>query len=222
MGAGSDPGPPEPGGPESAYRSLVAADARPAIRAASGPQLRAALTDITTHLCDNLRRHASGTAATGRRPGACQAGALQAALELFDDIRRAVAASWLEVLRFDSARAAAEPDYHGIVIGPALATARTRRLRSLLLTLADRIRAVTAEADTSAALAAATPVPDDIWDVGTGVTAAIALYQHALLIQAADVLYYLHGGLGTGQPLALPPFTPPPPPGTPFLPVSPN
>jgi hypothetical protein len=223
MGAGSDPG--QPGsGPESAYRSLVAADARPAIRAASGQQLRAALNDITTHLCDNLRRHASGTvAAPGRRSGPSEGGALQVALELFDDVSRAVAASWLEALRFDPGRAAAEPDYHGMVIGPVLAAARKHRLRGLLLTLADRIRAATADADTSAALAAVTPVPDDIWDVGTGVSAAIALYQHAVLVEAAHVLYYLHGGLGTGQaPVLSPVASPPHPPRNPFLPVSPN
>jgi hypothetical protein len=222
VGADSDPGQPA-SGPESVYRSLVAADARPAIRAASGPQLRAALQEITRHLCDLVRRRARGTvAAPGQWPGACEAGSMQAALELFDDVCRAVAARWLKALRFDPARAAAEPDYHAAVIGPVLATARPHRLRSLLLSLADRIRATTADADTSAALATATPVPDDIWDVGTGVTEALALYQHAVLIQAADVLYYLHEGLSLGQAPAVLPFRPAPLPGTPFLPASPN
>jgi hypothetical protein len=118
VGADSDPGQPA-SGPESVYRSLVAADARPAIRAASGPQLHAAMNDITTHLCDHVRRQASCTAAAPDQwPGAGEAGSLQAALELFDDIRRAVAASWLHALQFDPDRAAAEPHYHGTVIGP--------------------------------------------------------------------------------------------------------
>jgi hypothetical protein len=223
MAASNRPGQPS-SSPESVYRTVLAADARPAIRAASGPQLRAALNDITTHLCDYVRRHARHTvAAPGQWPGPIEAGAMQFALELFDDVRRAVAASWLHALRFDPGRAAAEPDYHGTVVGPVLAAARKYRLRGLLLTLADRIRAATTDADTSAALVAVTPVPDDIWDVGTGVSAAMVLYQHAVLVEAAHVWYYLPGGLGTGQAPVLPPIAPPPHPArNRFLPVSPN
>jgi hypothetical protein len=49
-----DGDPPVPG-LERAYRSCLDADARPAIRAATTTQLRAAVTGIAGHLCRRLR-----------------------------------------------------------------------------------------------------------------------------------------------------------------------
>lgn len=212
-------------GPERAFRSLLAADARPAIRAASGQQLRSVLTGITSHLCRRVHRQVSdfiaAAPAPDRWPGACEAGSgMRAGFQLYDDLCRAVAASWLHAAGFDPAQAAAGPDYHAAVIVPFLAAGK-HRLRGVLLTLTDRVRAATADADASAAIAAAARFPDDVWDAGTGVSAAITLYQHAVLTEAAQVTYRLHHGLGTGRAPAPLRFTPPPA-GIPFFPASPN
>jgi hypothetical protein len=145
---------------------------------------------------------------------------MHAGFELHHQTCRAVAANWLDATGFDPARAAADPSYHAGTIIPSLAATGRDRMRGTLLTLTDRIRATTADADTSATLSAATRLPDDLWDVGAGVTAAIALYQHSVLIQAADVWYCLHDGLATGAAPALRPFSPPP--GALVFPVSPN
>lgn len=220
------PGGQPPGSPESVCRSLLAADPRPAIRAASGQQLRTALTRITSHLCNRVHRTASdfmvAAPAQDQRPGACEIGSgMRAGFRLYDDLCRAVAATWLHAAGFDPAQAAASPDYHAAVISPFLATAGKHRLRGVLLTLTDHIRAATTDADASAAIATSTRIPDDAWDAGTGVSAAIALYRHAVLVEATYVMYHLHDELGTSRAPALLPFTPSSP-GIPFFPVSPN
>ena len=152
-----NPDPPQPhrgqlpASPERAFRSLLAADARPAIRAASGQQLRSVLTGVTSHLCRRVHRQASdfmaAAPAPDRWPGACEAGSgMRAGFQLYDDLCRTIAADWLHTAGFDPAQAAVGPDYHATVIDPFLAAAGKHRLRGALLTLTDRVRAVTADA----------------------------------------------------------------------------
>lgn len=212
--------------PEKICRSFLAIDPQPAIRAANAPKLRAVLTSLTMHLCDRVRSQASdfltGAPPPDGWPGPCAIGSgMRAGFELYHELCRAVAASWLSATGFDPAQAAAEPGYHAGIVIPSLAAISRDRMRGTLLTLTDRIRATTDDADASAVLSAATRLPDELWDVGTGTTAAMALYRHVVFVQAVDVWYCLHDELGTGAAPAMHPFTPPPP-GTLFFPVSPN
>jgi hypothetical protein len=210
--------------PESVCRSLLAADPRPAIRSAPAPALRDLLSEITSHLCLLLQRQASDFTTTApppdRWPGSCAIGSgLRAGFQLYHDLTQAVAASWLHATGFDPAQAAADPAYHAAVISPSLTAATRHQIRAILLDLTSHIDTVTADAATSAALSAATQLPDDLRDIATGVTAAIALYQHTVFTQAADILHCLQAGLGTSHATSLPPFTPP---GAPGYPISPN
>jgi len=211
--------------PEATYRSLLAIDIRSAIGSASIPRLRAALSGTIAHMCQRARPQLSEfrivAPGSRRKASASEKGSgMRAGFQLYDQVSRAVIASWLTAMQVDAERASADPEYYGAVMAPLAATASSQRMRGLLLTLADCIDADIADADTSAALAA-TQFPDDVWEAGIGVGFAIALYRHVVLIQAVHAVYYVHEGLGIGDATVLARFTVPPP-GTSCYTASPN
>jgi len=198
------------GDPESVYGVYLSTDARSAIRAAAPEQMRGVLRDISADLCRCLRRDLSGIPALGadrRQPWqACQVGCgMRAGFQLYRHVTQAVAGSFLHAMGFDPGRAVAEDAYLTTDVDPFWATACAQHMRRTLLDLADHLQAVLDDCDTSARASAQAAVPDDLWEIGTGVTAAIQLYRHAVRARAVHALYYLWEGLGTGStpPLAL-------------------
>lgn len=195
---------------ESVYRSCLNADARPVIRAASADQLRLALRRITGHLCHQLRRDLTGSLPPGTASAIaweeCQASsATQAGFQLYHQVSQAIAAGCLHALGFDPRAAAASDAYLEADVEPVLTAASRRRMRGLLLGLASHIQAIMEDADDSADMTAGIDLPENAWEAGTGVTAAIQLYRHAALVQTGWVLFRLWDGFSaSGAPILLP------------------
>lgn len=210
---------------EGSFRSLLDADARPVICAASAHQLRRVLRDIAGHLCYRLRLDMTGSLPPGPAShvswGVCEAAsATRAGFQLYHYVGQVIAAGCLHVIGFDPHQAAADDTYFSTSVEPALTAASRQLMRGLLLDLAGHIEASMDDADTSAILTTADGLPEEAWEAGTGVSAAIGLYRHATVIQTGYVLYKLWAGLTNGPP-SLMPFTP----GTPAATVpaiSPN
>jgi hypothetical protein len=200
--------------PETVYRSFLAADLRPLISTATTTRMRAAAAAAGEHLCGRLHRDTAGftgipSLGPDQRPpwAACQTGdALRAGLQLFHAVTQAIAGSYLTVMGFSPARAISDPGYHPGVITPALHAAPATRLRAILHALTAHTTSTTTDADTAAALAGSidTHTPPDLWDVTTGTTTAIRLYQHTALTEAVQVRYTLWDNLAPGP--ALRPF----------------
>lgn len=212
---------------ESVYRSYLDADARPAIRAASSGQLRLVLRRIAMHLCYRLRLDLAESLPPGPASalswGVCQTdSATRAGCQLYHQVGQAIAASCLHAIGFDPHTAADDDAYLGTAVEPVLTTASRRHMRGLLLNVVGHIEAIIDDADASAEWITGVELPENAWESGTGVAAAIQLYQHATLIQTAYVLFHLWNGFSTSGTPILAPFTADTPPAGFLAPASPN
>jgi len=131
-----------------------------------------------------------------RRPWqVCQVGTgTRAGLQLYRHVEQAVAGSYLHALDFDPDRATVGNIYYATIIDPFLRTARKQRLRRTLLHLADHLDATLRDSDLAADTSARSDLPEDVWEAGTGVNAAIQLYRYAVRVLTAHTLFYLWDG----------------------------
>lgn len=203
--------------PESVHRAYLSADIRPAIRAATCEQMRDILHHINEHLCHQLSRDIGGFAALGpdrRRPGEiCQVGAAKSAgIQLYQQVIEAVAASYLHALGFDPGRAGTDPGYFAASVAPFLATASRQQLRRKLIHLTDHMRAVLGDADKfgQASTGVIAEVTGELWEIATGVGAAIALYRHCAQVLSVHVLYFIWECLDIGNSPCYSPYVPAP------------
>jgi hypothetical protein len=186
--------------PELVLRSYLDSDEEPLIPAATAGQLRDTLVAIADHLGRQLHLDVAQFPAYGpdeRPPWAvCQTGnAMRAGFQIYHEVIQALAGGFLAVMSFDAAQAVTDPAYHAAVIVPSLAGAGKARMRTILTDLAGHVRATASDSAASTGLLSASQVPADIRDVASGVTTAISLYHHAVVAEAANVLYLIWDGL---------------------------
>jgi hypothetical protein len=192
--------------PESVYDTYLTIDIRPAIRAARPDQMRRILGDIGRYLCHHVRQdHRAIPALSPDRPQpgkVRQSGSgMRAGFQLYQHATQAVAGGFLHALGFDPARAAGEDSYLSTEVDPFLGKATTGRMRRTLLTFADHVQFVLDDSDTIASASTQADLPDHLWQLATGVSAAIHLHRHAVRALAAHVLYYAWDGLELGDTL---------------------
>jgi len=121
-------------------------------------------------------------------------------LQIYRHVLQAVAGHYLQAAGFDPAHAATSRAYLTATIEPFLRNARTQQLRQALLDLAGCLDATAEDCDTAAAASIPADLPEDVWDVGIGVSTAIGLYRRAVRVLAVHVLYFVWEGLGIGGP----------------------
>jgi len=189
---------------ESVYRVYLTTDVRPAIRAATADQMRGILAAIARHLCHHLTDPIGGIpplSPDSRAPWqVCQAGTgTRVGLQLYSRVLQAVAGSYLQALGFDPDRATQDTSFFTTSIDPFLRHTRKQQLGRALLHIADYLETIVHDSDTAADASAQADLPEDVWEVATGVGAAVELYRHGVRVLAVHVLFYLWDGLGIGD-----------------------
>jgi hypothetical protein len=171
------PAGPDPDDPEAVYRAILAAAVRPAIRAASAGALRAAHAAVAGHLHHYLSGNPCDAASTTGPPG------IQAGFRLSWHAEQAIAATLMLAVSTGQA---------------SVALATVRRMRHILMTLADTLDTLLRDADIAVQTSTAADLPDDLWHAGAVVTTAVSLHRHATRNVAVHVLYDLWNNLTCG------------------------
>lgn len=181
----------------SVYDSYLAADVRPAIHAASVPELRTTLDQVVKLLCHHAQDDfgpAQAITADSRLPyEICEVGrGIKAGLQLYRHVGQAVAGSYLNSMGYETARLIADRGYADSVIGPSASKATEEQAKGMLLALANHMDAVVKDgviAASAPGAASDVTAADDLQDIAAGASLAIALYSHTACQIAVYVLY---------------------------------